>query len=159
MFFFQCFLRSECLGFRLLFLRLFMPCHTRLHSISSLYNAENHLPCFLLFLQTVLCHALDFTSRRGRCGGQEPALKNAYEKARQFDTKSVGCVFINVFLPGFSTVSRFPLTFSTLVYAVSYSPSLYFKSFLCRKSCFVFLIFLRTVFRNALDFTSRRGRV
>ena len=65
-FFFQGFLRSECLGFRLLFLRLFITCHTRLHFISSLYNAENHLPCFLIFLQTVLCNALDFISRRGR---------------------------------------------------------------------------------------------
>ena len=89
---------------------------------------------------------------------REPTLKNAYEKARQFDTMSVGCVFINVFLPRFSTlrVSRFPLTFSTLVYNVSHSPSLYFKSFLCRKSFFVFLIFLRAVLCNALDFNSMR---
>ena len=29
------------------------------------------------------------------CGGEK--LKNAYEKARQFDTMSVGCVFTNVF--------------------------------------------------------------
>ena len=93
-FFFQGFLR--CLGFRLLFLRLFITCHTRLHFISSLLCRKSSSMFFDLFTDRSLqCTWLYLQAWRG--WWREPALKNAYEKARQFDTMSVECVFTNVF--------------------------------------------------------------
>ena len=50
---------------------------------------------FDLFTGSVLqCTWLYLQAVEG-CGGE--TLKNAYEKARQFDTMSVECVFTNVF--------------------------------------------------------------